>query len=88
MPRLPVPALKDTIRGYLRSVQPILTADEYAKTQKDADEFLNSGVAKKCQAMLVLKSWLTGNYVSDWCVALTLNVGTQSRLANTAWHIL
>ena len=72
MPRLPVPALKDTVAGYLRSVQPIMSADEYAKVKKDADEFLNSSVAKKCQAMLVLKSWLAGNYVSDWCVALNL----------------
>jgi hypothetical protein len=72
MPRLPVPALKDTVAGYLRSVQPIMSADEYAKVKKDADEFLNSNVARKCQAMLVLKSWLAGNYVSDWCVALNL----------------
>ena len=66
MPRLPVPALKDTITRYLTTVEPLLSADEYAKTKKEAHEFLASGGAKKCQAILVLKSWFAGNYVSDW----------------------
>lgn len=66
MPRLPVPPLKDTMKRYLRTVKPLLSEDEYAKTEKEAKEFMSSGGAKKCQAILVMKSWLAGNYVSDW----------------------
>lgn len=66
MPRLPVPALKTTIKRYLRTVEPLMSADEYGRIERDAQTFLLSSVASKCQAILVLKSWLTGNYVSDW----------------------
>jgi len=69
LPRLPVPTLKDTITGYLRTVKPLLSACEYAKTEDDAAVFLASSGARKCQAILVLKSWLTGNYISDWSVS-------------------
>jgi hypothetical protein len=66
MPRLPVPALADTMKRYLRTVKPLLSEDEYAKTEKEARDFMKSTSAKKCQAILHMKSWLAGNYVSDW----------------------
>lgn len=34
LPKLPVPALEQTLQKYLRSVRPLLTDEEYAKTQK------------------------------------------------------
>lgn len=34
LPKLPVPALEQTLQKYLRSVRPVLTDEEYAKTQK------------------------------------------------------
>ena len=66
MPRLPVPRLSDTIRGYLESVEPVLSKDEYECARLDALAFQKSASAARCQAMLVLKSWVAGNYVSDW----------------------
>ena len=66
MPRLPVPRLSDTIRGYLESVEPVLGKDEYECARLDALAFQKSASAARCQAMLVLKSWVAGNYVSDW----------------------
>ena len=66
LPRQPVPRLQDTIRKYLHTVRPLLTKDEFARTEKEAASFMQSGRARKSQALLVLKSWFAGNYVSDW----------------------
>lgn len=38
LPKLPVPALEQTLQKYLRSVRPVLTDEEYAKTQKVINE--------------------------------------------------
>lgn len=66
MPRQPVPHLKDTIKTYLKTVQPLLSKEEYDKTSSEAVNFEKSAIGQKCQALLVMKSWVTGNYVSDW----------------------
>lgn len=50
---------------YLRSVRPLLDDKEYEKVKRQAEEFQN-GIGKKLQRYLVLKSWWTSNYVSDW----------------------
>jgi len=65
MPRLPVPPLKETISKYLRSVEPLLNPAEYAVVETQAQSFLE-GEGAKLQRFLVAKSWLSGNYVSDW----------------------
>lgn len=65
LPTLPVPKLSDTIKRYLRSVRPLQDDETYAKTVKNAEEFEN-GVGKKFQRYLILKSWWSTNYVSDW----------------------
>lgn len=66
LPRLPLPALQDTIRRYLRSIKPLCRSEEHYKDiEKKAIEFKN-GVGRKLQLYLHLKSWMSGNYVSDW----------------------
>lgn len=65
MPRLPVPALKDTIQRYLLSVRPLFDDNDFERIKKEAEEFEN-GIAKKLQRYLILKSWWSTNYVSDW----------------------
>ncbi|XP_074662825.1 carnitine O-palmitoyltransferase 1, liver isoform-like isoform X1 [Tubulanus polymorphus] len=65
LPRLPVPAIKDTMRRYLKSVQPLTNDEDYKRLSALADEFMN-GVGNKLQRYLLLKSWLSPNYVSDW----------------------
>ena len=47
MPRLPVPRLSDTIRGYLESVEPVLGKDEYECARLDALAFEKSASAAK-----------------------------------------
>ncbi|XP_025099483.1 carnitine O-palmitoyltransferase 1, liver isoform-like isoform X1 [Pomacea canaliculata] len=65
LPKLPVPALKDTLKRYLESVRPLMGDQQYARMEKLAKEFGN-GLGKKLQRYLVLKSWWATNYVTDW----------------------
>lgn len=65
LPRLPVPALDDTIKRYLRSVRPLLDDDKYETMKELSEEFLST-IASRLQRYLVLKSWWSTNYVSDW----------------------
>ncbi|XP_038663259.1 carnitine O-palmitoyltransferase 1, liver isoform isoform X1 [Scyliorhinus canicula] len=65
LPRLPVPILKDTMRRYLESVQPLLDSEQFKRMQALARDFeLNMG--PRLQWYLKLKSWWATNYVSDW----------------------
>jgi len=65
LPRLPVPGLRDTVARYMKSVKHLKTEDEYLDLKNSAEEFC-SGVGKRAQWYLVLKSWWSYNYVSDW----------------------
>ena len=65
LPRLPVPSLQHTIKKYLKSVRPILADDAYAEIVKLSQTFLDT-VASRLQRYLVLKSWWSSNYVTDW----------------------
>ncbi|OAX81371.1 hypothetical protein ACJ72_04284 [Emergomyces africanus] len=43
LPRLPVPALEETGKRYLKSVHPLLTESEFKKTSKAVEEFIRPG---------------------------------------------
>lgn len=65
LPRLPVPAVKDTIRRYLRSVRPLVDDPEYNSLVSLAQEF-EATVGGRLQRYLTIKSWWSTNYVTDW----------------------
>jgi len=65
LPKLPVPALADTMKRYLRSVRPFLDDEKYNRMERLVVEF-KKGIGYKLQRYLVLKSWWASNYVSDW----------------------
>ncbi|XP_034032565.1 carnitine O-palmitoyltransferase 1, muscle isoform [Thalassophryne amazonica] len=65
LPRLPVPAVEETICGYLESVHPLLDDKKYKQMEILANEFKDSSAAQ-LQRYLILKSWWATNYVSDW----------------------
>ncbi|XP_063986769.1 carnitine O-palmitoyltransferase 1, liver isoform isoform X2 [Diachasmimorpha longicaudata] len=65
LPRLPLPSVKDTMQRYLRSARPLLDDENYERMEKLAKEF-EEGIAVKLQRYLILKSWWSTNYVSDW----------------------
>lgn len=65
LPRLPLPAVEDTMKRYLTSVRPLLDDENYTRMENLAQEF-QKGIAVKLQRYLILKSWWATNYVSDW----------------------
>ncbi|KAL1117008.1 hypothetical protein AAG570_004336 [Ranatra chinensis] len=65
LPRLPLPSVRDTMRRYLLSVKPLLNDTQYERMERLAKEFQN-GIGIKLQRYLILKSWWSTNYVSDW----------------------
>ncbi|XP_075693816.1 carnitine O-palmitoyltransferase 1, liver isoform isoform X3 [Rhinoderma darwinii] len=65
LPRLPVPAVKDTVKRYLESVKPLMDEEQYKRMEGLAKDFaINLG--PRLQWYLKLKSWWATNYVSDW----------------------
>jgi len=54
LPVLPVPDLKETLKVYLESVEPLLTQEEFAETKKKVEDFGRAGgVGEKLHAMLL-----------------------------------
>uniref|UniRef100_A0A5F9C908 Carnitine O-palmitoyltransferase 1, muscle isoform n=1 Tax=Oryctolagus cuniculus TaxID=9986 RepID=A0A5F9C908_RABIT len=65
LPRLPVPAVKDTVHRYLESVRPLMKEQDFKRMTALAQDFaVNLG--PKLQWYLKLKSWWATNYVTDW----------------------
>uniref|UniRef100_A0A670JMS5 carnitine O-palmitoyltransferase n=1 Tax=Podarcis muralis TaxID=64176 RepID=A0A670JMS5_PODMU len=65
LPRLPVPALKDTMQRFLESVRPLKTDAEFQRMAGLARDFERT-LGPRLQWYLKLKSWWASNYVSDW----------------------
>ncbi|NP_001427292.1 carnitine O-palmitoyltransferase 1, liver isoform isoform 4 [Homo sapiens] len=65
LPRLPVPAVKDTVNRYLQSVRPLMKEEDFKRMTALAQDFA-VGLGPRLQWYLKLKSWWATNYVSDW----------------------
>eukprot|EP00211_Chloroparvula_japonica_P003854 CAMPEP_0119132870 /NCGR_PEP_ID=MMETSP1310-20130426/12483_1 /TAXON_ID=464262 /ORGANISM="Genus nov. species nov., Strain RCC2339" /LENGTH=790 /DNA_ID=CAMNT_0007123535 /DNA_START=42 /DNA_END=2411 /DNA_ORIENTATION=- len=65
LPGLVVPRVEDTVRRFLRSVEPVLSEEEFEKIRGESEYFLKHHAAK-LQRFLKIKSWLSDNYVTDW----------------------
>ncbi|XP_006748738.1 carnitine O-palmitoyltransferase 1, liver isoform isoform X1 [Leptonychotes weddellii] len=65
LPRLPVPAVRDTVNRYLESVKPLMKESDFKRMTVLAEDFAVS-LGPKLQWYLKLKSWWATNYVSDW----------------------
>lgn len=46
-------------------MKPLVSDEDYRRLEKEASEFEN-GIGRKFQRYLLLKSWWSSNYVSDW----------------------
>eukprot|EP01134_Creolimax_fragrantissima_P005080 CFRG5080T1 len=86
LPVMPIPSAKDTVRKYLKSVEPVLTASKYATMKKLADEFLEGNNVTKLQGLLHVKRLLTSNYVSDWWLKYVYLRGRSSLLINSNYY--
>ncbi|XP_044281454.1 carnitine O-palmitoyltransferase 1, liver isoform isoform X1 [Varanus komodoensis] len=65
LPRLPVPAVKDTVNRYLESVRPLMNDEEFTRMEALGKDF-SVNLGPKLQWYLKVKSWWATNYVSDW----------------------
>ncbi|XP_009100414.1 carnitine O-palmitoyltransferase 1, liver isoform [Serinus canaria] len=65
LPRLPVPAVKDTVNRYLESVRPLMDDEKFKRMEGLAKDFAFN-LGPRLQWYLKLKSWWATNYVSDW----------------------
>ena len=62
---LPVPDLEDTLKKYLVTVKPFLTAEEMEHTEAVVEDFKN-GIGSKLQEMLVERGEEERNWLEDW----------------------
>lgn len=65
LPHYPVPELKDTLQKFLRSVQPLLTAEAYQKTKQIVTEFGRTN-GQQLQTLLKKRAESSENWLSDW----------------------
>ncbi|XP_048776623.1 carnitine O-acetyltransferase-like isoform X2 [Ostrea edulis] len=65
LPKLPVPPLEQTVQKYLRTVQPLLSDEEYANTLKIVKDF-EKDPGPKLQNLLEKRAQRETNWLSDW----------------------
>lgn len=85
LPRLPLPKVKDTMTRYLRSVRPLLDDATYERVANEAQVF-DEGIGKKLQRYLMLKSWWSTNYVSDWWEEYVYLRGRSPLMVNSNFY--
>lgn len=68
LPRLPVPPLQQTLDHYLKTLQPIVSEEEWAHTKKLVEEFQAAGgVGERLQKGLERRAKKMENWVSKNC---------------------
>ncbi|KAL3285273.1 hypothetical protein HHI36_019383 [Cryptolaemus montrouzieri] len=87
LPRLPLPSVHETAQRYLRSVRPLQDDQQYEKTKQLAEEF-EKGIGKKLQRYLILKSWWSSNYVSDWWEEYVYLRGRSPLMINSNFYAM
>lgn len=69
LPKLPVPSLAETAAKYLKSVHPLLSESDFARTEKAVREFVKpGGIGEKLQTKLVKKAQDPNckNWLAQW----------------------
>lgn len=91
LPRLPLPSLDDTIKRYLAAVKPIVTAEQFARTEKVVRLELAEGStlralhaqlaqkeASRTEPSFIAKAWDSMYLEGRWPVAINSNPGWVS----------
>lgn len=68
-------------------MKPLLDADTYERVSREAIEF-EKGVGRRLNRYLVLKSYLTSNYVSDWWEEYVYLRGRSPIMVNSNFYAL
>uniref|UniRef100_A0A8C8YGZ2 carnitine O-palmitoyltransferase n=1 Tax=Prolemur simus TaxID=1328070 RepID=A0A8C8YGZ2_PROSS len=87
LPRLPVPAVRDTVSRYLESVRPLMKEDDFQRMTVLAHDFAVS-LGPKLQWYLKLKSWWATNYVSDWWEEYVYLRGRGPLMVNSNYYAM
>lgn len=87
LPRMSVPPVAHTIDNLLANMKCILSEQEFDKLHKEAKQF-EANLAPKLQRLLILKSWLTQNYVSDWWTKYVYLMNRQPLANNCNYYIM
>ncbi|KAJ2163094.1 Carnitine O-acetyltransferase mitochondrial [Coemansia sp. RSA 552] len=68
LPKLPVPALGETLPKYLRTLEPLLSSQDFARTKKVVEEFGQSAQGRELQQRLEARAAEPGraNWLEEW----------------------
>ena len=66
-------------------MKPILDEEKYSRIEGEAAVF-KAGIAKKLQRYLILKSWWSTNYVSDWWEEYVYLRGRSALMVNSNFY--
>jgi carnitine O-acetyltransferase len=93
LPKLPVPPLEKTFALYLRSLEPIITAEQLATTKANIADFLKpNGLGEKLQRRLIdhasHESANNGNWLDAWWLRLAYHQWREPVLVNSNWYML
>jgi carnitine O-palmitoyltransferase 1, liver isoform len=86
LPPLPVPPLSKTVHRYLRSVRPLLTDEEYAHTQRAAQELISGGVGDQLQRVLVERQSTGENWLEEWWEKYAYLINRVPLVINSNWY--
>ena len=79
LPILPIPELNQTCKNFIEWVQPLLSKEEFNKTDKIVKEFTCiNGDGEKLQKVLI--SWTEENKLTNWTAPLWEDIYLKSRL--------
>ncbi|XP_029440050.1 carnitine O-palmitoyltransferase 1, brain isoform isoform X2 [Rhinatrema bivittatum] len=87
LPRLPVPAISDTMRRYLDSVRPLMNDQEFKRMTALAKDF-EVNLAPRLQWYLKLKALWASNYVSDWWEEYIYLRGRSPLMVNSNYYAM
>ena len=76
LPKLPLPALNDTMTQYLDNIKPLVNESVYLQTKQIVDKFsMKDGVGEKVMMLLEEKQGKVDNWAYDyWLNDMYLNV--------------
>ena len=85
LPKLPLPSLKHTLRRHLASVKPLLSEEEYKKTEAASKDFERT-LGWKLQWYLWAKHLFVSNYVTDWWETYVYLYGRTPIMINSNYY--
>lgn len=88
LPRLPVPALEDTVRRTLESLQAVASEAQHRELTELAQDFLKDPATLKAQRALTARSWTRNHYVGDWWLKCVYLRGRGKLPIDSNYHCL